>query len=70
MSTGVGYHFVLQGIFQTQGPIMHLLNILHWQGDSLPLNHLGNPDSITPNSFLMQTTRGFVKNADFPLWWG
>ena len=34
-----GSHFLLQGIFLTQG-----LNLcpLHWQVDSLPLHHLGN----------------------------
>ena len=39
-NTGVGYHFLLQGIFLTQG-----LNtcLLHWQADSLPLSYLGNP---------------------------
>ena len=39
--TGVGYqHFLPRGIFLTQG-----LNpgLLHWQADSLPLNHLGSP---------------------------
>ena len=34
--TGVGCHFLLQGIFLTQGQIPHLL---HWH--SLPLCHLG-----------------------------
>ena len=34
-NTGVGYHFVLQGIFPTQG-IKHLLCLLHWQADSSP----------------------------------
>ena len=39
-STGVGCHFLFQGIFLIQG-----LNpcLLHWQVDSLPLSHLGNP---------------------------
>ena len=36
--TGVGYHFLLQGIFLTQGSNPSLL---HLQVDSLPLNHLG-----------------------------
>jgi len=31
-NTGVGSHFLLQGIFQIQGPNLHLLN---WQADSL-----------------------------------
>ena len=36
----VGCHFLLQGIFLTQG-----LNpcFLHWQADSLPLRHLASP---------------------------
>ena len=37
-NTGVGCHFLLQGIFLTQGLNPHLL---HWQSDSLPLNHQG-----------------------------
>ena len=36
---GVGFHFLLQGIFLTQGSN---LNLLHWQADSLPLNHKGS----------------------------
>ena len=38
-NTGVGCHFLLQGIFLTQQ-----LNpcLLHWQEDSLPLSHVGN----------------------------
>ena len=38
-STGVGYHFLLQGIFLTQGSNLHLLQ---WQADSLPLSHQGS----------------------------
>ena len=37
-SAGVGCHFLLQGIFPTQG-----LWLLHWQADSLPLIDLGSP---------------------------
>ena len=33
-NTAVGYHFLLQGIFQTQGSNPCLL---HWQADALPL---------------------------------
>ena len=36
-NTGVGCHFLLQGIFPTQGLNLCLL---HWQVDSLPLSHL------------------------------
>ena len=31
----------LQGIFLTQGLNLHLLRLLHWQVDPLPLSHLG-----------------------------
>ena len=41
--TGVGCHFLLQGIFLTQGWNLSLLHLLHWQVDSLPLSHLGSP---------------------------
>ena len=34
--TGVGCHFLLQRIFQTQGSNLHLLCPLHWQVASLP----------------------------------
>ena len=39
-NTGVGCHFLLQGIFLSQGLSPHLL---HWQVDSLPLSQLGSP---------------------------
>ena len=41
-NTGVGCHFLLQGIFPTLGPNLHLLQLLHWQTDSLPLAHIGS----------------------------
>ena len=37
---GVGCHFLLQGIFPTQGLN---LDLLLWQADSLPLSHQGDP---------------------------
>ena len=40
-NTGVGCHFLLQGIFLTRGSNWHLLCLLHWQTVSLPLSHLG-----------------------------
>ena len=36
-NTGVGCHFLLKGIFPTQGSNPGLL---HWQVDSLPLSHI------------------------------
>ena len=40
-NTGVGCHFLLWGIFLTQGLNCCLLRLLYWQADSLPLCHLG-----------------------------
>ena len=39
-NTGVGCHFLLQGIVPTY---VSNLCLLHWQMDSLPLSHLGSP---------------------------
>ena len=41
-NTGVHCHFLLQGIFPTQGSNPQLLYLLHWQVDSLPLSHPGS----------------------------
>ena len=35
--------FPSQGIFPTQGSNLHLLCLLHWQADSLPLSYQGSP---------------------------
>ena len=60
-NTGMGCHFLPQGIFSTQGLKLHLLHPLHWQSGSLPLSQLENPDhsvhatisSISVNSNLL-----------------
>ena len=36
-NTGVGFHFLFQRVFSTQGSNLCLLHLLHWQMDSLPL---------------------------------
>ena len=41
-NTGVGCHFLLQGIFPAWGSNPHLLHLLHWQAVPLPLCHLGS----------------------------
>ena len=41
-NTRVGYRFLLQGIFPTQGSKPSVLHFLHRQADSLPLHHLGS----------------------------
>ena len=40
-NSGVGCHFLLQGIFLTQGLNPYLLRLLHWQAGSLPHAPLG-----------------------------
>ena len=42
-NTGVGCHFLLQGIFLTQRLNLGYLCLLHWQADSLSPYHLGSP---------------------------
>ena len=40
--TGMSCHFLLQGIFSTEGLNLHLLPLLRLQADSLQLSHLFN----------------------------
>ena len=42
-NTGVGCHFLLQGIFLIQGSHPHRLSLLHWQAGSSPLAPPGKP---------------------------
>ena len=49
-STGVGYPFLLQGIFPTQGLNPHLL---YWQADPLSLGHLGSPIYICSSVYIL-----------------
>ena len=44
-NTGVGCHFLFQGIFPTRGSNPPLLQLLHWQAGPSPVSHLGSPDS-------------------------
>ena len=43
----VGWHFLLQGIFSTQGSNMHLSHFLHWQAGSLPLASPRKPNHVS-----------------------
>ena len=45
-NTGVGWHFLLQEIFLTQGLNQRLLRPLHWQVDSLPMRCCGSHLSV------------------------
>ena len=47
--TGGDYHFILQGIFPTQESNPCLLCLLHWQANSLPLDHLGSQTKTWEN---------------------
>ena len=42
-NTGVGCHFLLQGIFLTQGSNLHLLGLLHYRQILYLLGHQGRP---------------------------
>ena len=44
--SGVGCHILFQGIFSTQGLNPHLLHLLPWQVDSLPLAPPGKPPKV------------------------
>ena len=48
-NTGGSCHFPIQGIFLTQRWNPHLLPLLHWQVDSLPLHLLGSPMHVCAN---------------------
>ena len=45
---GVGFHALLQGIFQTQGSNLSLGGLLYWQVGSLP----SLPHGLTQNKFV------------------
>ena len=49
----VGCHFLLQGIFLTQGSNSHLLHLLHGKRDSLQLSHQRSPyTSLLPSKWV------------------
>ena len=53
----MGCYFLLQRIFLTQELNPGLLRLLHWQVNSLPLCHLGNPisySSLSNNIWLLK----------------
>ena len=56
-NTRVGCHFLLQGIFPTQGLNPCLLQLLNWQVDSLSLSHLGILDHPSDMRKFLQLTK-------------
>ena len=65
-NTGVGRHFLLQGIFPIQGPLPHLL---HWQADILPLSHQGSLGSLKKSFFFFYFKGSFKKNTALESHW-
>ena len=60
-STGVSCRLLLQGIFLTQESNLRLLCLLYWQADSLPLSHLGSPQTKTAPNELLVTAKGLER---------
>ena len=62
---GVGCHFLLQGIFLTQGSNPGLL---HWQSFSLPLRHQGSPVRLSVQfSSVPQACQTELNCTPFPI---
>ena len=57
-NTGVSCHFLLQGIFSTQGLNPHLLCLLYWQVGSIPLVPPGKPSFDTALNFAPRQVPG------------
>ena len=65
-NTEVGWHFLLQRIFPTQGSNLSLLHLLHWPVGSLPLAPPGN---LKSGCFTLHTQiycSEFCALKDFP----
>ena len=65
-NTRVGCHFLLQGIFPTQGWNPHLL---HWQADSWSLHHLGSPEDISYPYVKVYSVSSVLLDVSFSLCW-
>ena len=57
MNTGVGCHFLLQGIFPTQRSNPHLLHVLNGHMDSLPLSHQERYVSEEIHTYFISATK-------------
>ena len=59
---GEGCHFLLKGILWTQGSILSLLSLLHWQVDSFPLS-LPVGSSIPHKAVIFKYQQWLVKSS-------
>ena len=66
-NTGVGGHFLLHGVFLTQGSPLHLFSISYWQAGSLPLASAGKPEAPETWQFI-QNTKPFWLSLSRLLW--
>ena len=64
-NTRVGCHFLLEGIFLTQGSNPCLWHLLHWQADSLPLGPPGKPLVCAFFAFITTSTPASVHQSLF-----
>ena len=64
---GVGCHFLLQGIFPTQGSNPHLLCLLHWQVNSLLLVPSEKPHTHTPYMLTIKIKQSSDCSIDYLL---
>ena len=62
-NTVVVSHFLLQGIFPTQGSNSCLLHLLHWQAGSLPLHHSATLDCNIKYIFPVSEADGITFNS-------
>ena len=69
-NTGVGCHALLQEIFMTQGSNSHLLCLLHWQADSLPLAPPGKPSFCPQIKFNSQLSHCASRGLKSTQWKG
>ena len=62
-NTGVGCHFLLQGIFLTQGLNLCFLHLLNWKADSSPLVPPGQPSGVRLRETCSECSRLCIKCA-------
>ena len=72
-NTIVGCHFLLQGVFPIQAWNSYLLCLLHWQADSLPVNHSNKTSGLNITHLfvaVLEARKPEVKvHAAFSFWW-